>query len=214
MPDRDEGSSESAPKDLQTPPQPIQKPQKSRWSLRGLLRAFHRDLGNLAVGLTLIYALSGLAVNHIQDWDPNFVNSTRTYELGGPLEGGDDAVAGVVLERLSIRDKPKEVYREGEQEISILFDRKTLHVNTQTGKVLEEEQKPRWLLRAANWLHLNRGKKAWTYIADGYAAGLLLLSLTGIFMLPGRKGLLGRGGLFVLLGIAIPVIYLQWSGGP
>ena len=43
---------------------------KKRW--RGWLRAIHRDLGYLAVGFTLIYALSGIAINHIKDWDPNF----------------------------------------------------------------------------------------------------------------------------------------------
>jgi hypothetical protein len=63
--------------------------------------------------------------------------------------------------------------------------------------VLEDGQKPRLLLRIANWLHLNRGKKAWTYFADGYAAFLLILATTGLFMLPGRKGLIGRGGILV-----------------
>jgi hypothetical protein len=70
------------------------------------------------------------------------------------------------------------------------------------------------LLRVANWLHLNRGKKAWTYVADGYAAFLLILAGTGLFMLPGRKGLIGRGGLLVALGVAVPVLYVTLSGGP
>jgi hypothetical protein len=35
-----------------------------------------------------------------------------------------------------------------------------------------------------------------------------------MFMLPGKKGLIGRGGIFVVLGIAIPVVYVTWSGGP
>jgi hypothetical protein len=53
---------------------------KKRW--RGWLRAIHRDVGYLAVGLTLIYAMSGLAINHIQDWDPNFT----TYEKTSTIE--------------------------------------------------------------------------------------------------------------------------------
>ena len=36
---------------------------KKRW--RGWLRAVHRDFGYLAVGFTLIYAVSGIAINHI-----------------------------------------------------------------------------------------------------------------------------------------------------
>ena len=57
-------------------------------------------------------------------------------------------------------------------------------------------------LRIANWLHLNRGKKAWTYFADAYAAGLLLLAISGLFMIPGRKGIIGRGAVFLIVGIA------------
>lgn len=187
-----------------------------RFQWRGLLRTVHRDAGNLAIGLTLIYAISGLAVNHINTdgWDPNFTNYQRTHEMGGPLQGEDQAVADRVLAKLDIHDKPKEVYRAAPAELEISFKQRTLHVNTETGKVLDEGQDPKFFLRVANWLHLNRGKKAWTYVADGYAAALLLLAFSGMFMLPGKKGLIGRGGIFVLLGIAIPVIYVTWSGGP
>jgi hypothetical protein len=188
-----------------------------RFQWRTLLRAVHRDAGNLAIGLTFIYAVSGLAVNHIGpdgEWDPNFTNYQRTHELGGPLEGEDQAVTDKVLARLNIQDKPTDIYRAAPAELEISFKQRTLHVNTETGKVLDEGQNPRFFLRVANWLHLNRGKKAWRYVADGYAAALLFLAFSGMFMLPGRKGLIGRGGIFVLLGIAIPVVYVTWSGGP
>ncbi|UQA60305.1 hypothetical protein [Polyangium aurulentum] len=187
-------------------------PRRFQW--RGLLRSVHRDAGNLAVGLTLVYAASGLAVNHIADWDPNFTSYQTTHELGGPLEGDDQAVAGRVMERLGVKDKPSDVYRASDEQLEITLDRRTLHVNTKTGRVLDEGDKPRFLLRLANWLHLNRGKKAWTYVADGYAGVLLLLAFSGMFMLPGRKGLLGRGGIFVLVGVAVPVAYVVLSGGP
>jgi hypothetical protein len=32
----------------------------------------HRDLGYVCVGLTLVYAVSGVAVNHVRDWNPNY----------------------------------------------------------------------------------------------------------------------------------------------
>lgn len=184
-----------------------------RWSARPLLRALHRDVGYVAVGLTLVYATSGLAVNHIAQWDPNFHNYEKAYEMG-PVPGDDATVSHAVLAKLGITKTPQEVYRAGEGDVEILFDRRTVHVNTMTGHVVDEGQKPRFLLRIANWLHLNRGKKQWTYFADGYAAGLLFLALSGIFMLPGRKGLFGRGAILVLLGIAIPALYVGLSGGP
>jgi uncharacterized protein len=185
-----------------------------RFSLRSVVRVVHRDAGYLAVGLTLVYALSGLAVNHIADWDPNFHNFERTHELGGPLEGDDAAVGSQVLARLGVSEPATEVFRAAPDQLDIVLEQRTMHVNTTTGRVLEEGQKPRMLLRVANWLHLNRGKKSWTYVADLYAAGLLLLAISGMFMLPGRRGILGRGGIFVLVGVAVPVIYVQLSGGP
>jgi hypothetical protein len=91
---------------------------------------------------------------------------------------------------------------------------RTVEVDTHARTVLVQGQSPRFVLRAANWLHLNRGKAAWTLIADAYAVGLLLLASSGLFMIPGRKGLVGRGGVLALFGAAIPVLYVHWSGGP
>ncbi len=161
-----------------------------------------------------MYALSGLAVNHVADWDANFENVTRTYTVQlAPGAQSDDGVASTVAASAGITDKPKEVYREGD-DLEILYDHRTLHVDLPSGKVVDEQQKPRFFLRVANWLHLNRGKKAWKYFADAYAAGLLLLATSGLFMIPGKKGLFGRGAIFVAIGIAIPALYVHFSGGP
>lgn len=193
---------------------PSAEKKPSRYTFRGLSRALHRDLGHLAVGLTFVYALSGLAVNHLLDWDPSFVAYQEAHELGAPLTGTDEEVAQVVLDRLAIPGKARDVYRAAPDDLQIVLDKRTLHVAPATGHVLDEGQRPRFFLRFANWLHLNRGKKAWTIIADTYAAGLLLLALTGIVLNTGRKGLFGRGGLLILLGAAVPVAYVVLSGGP
>jgi hypothetical protein len=193
-------------------------PTPSRWraklSARGLLRAAHRDLGHLAVGLTFVYAVSGIAVNHILEWDPNFKNYAVTHELGGPLAGDDDVIAKQALAQLAISDAPRDAYRAGPNELDVFLDHRTLRIDTRTGHVEDEGQKPRLLLRVANWLHVSRGKRAWTFVADAYAAGLLLLALSGLFMLPLRKSLLGRGGLLLLVGVAAPVVYIELAGGP
>lgn len=186
--------------------------RRVKW--RPWLRAFHRDAGYLAVGLTIVYALSGLAVNHIADWDPNFTNYERTFQVEAPLPDDEHEAAAVVIAQAGIEDEPADIYSPAEGELEITFEDRTLFVATETGKVYEEGQEERFFLRAANWLHLNRGKKAWTWFADGYAGLLLFLAVSGMFMLPGRKGLAGRGAVFVLLGIAIPFGYLMWFGSP
>jgi hypothetical protein len=146
-------------------------------------------------------------VNHIAQWDPNFRDTTTFYEVGPALAADDQEAAHQVCAKLGVTDTPHEVYREGD-ELEILFEHRTLHVNTASGHVVDEQQQARFFFRAANWLHLNRGKKAWTYFADSYAAGLLLLATSGLFMIPGRKGLVGRGLFFVAAGVAAPIVYL------
>ncbi len=190
---------------------PTDTPRK-RFAWRALLRAVHRDVGYTAVGLTFVYAVSGLAVNHVAAWDPNFESSTAVHELGGPIPDDDETARSQVLAKLGIDDAPREVYREGDS-LEILFEHRTLHVTAATGHVVDEQQKPRFFVRAANWLHLNRGKKAWTYFADSYAVGLLFLATSGLFMIAGKKGLFGRGIFFVAAGVAIPVAYLALARG-
>ncbi len=186
--------------------------RRSASRVRQALRALHRDAGYLAVGLTLVYALSGLAVNHIADWDPNFVHTDEVHALRGALPRDDRAAARKVLGQLGIDERPTEVYRASGTQLEITLAHGAVHVDTARGEIVHEGQRDRFLLRAANWLHLNRGKKAWTIFADGYAILLLFLAASGMFMLPGKKGLVGRGGILVTLGISIPVLYVTLSG--
>ena len=187
--------------------------EKVAVAARRLLRAVHRDAGYLAVGLTFVYAGSGLAVNHIADWDPNFQSYETVHELG-PLAGDEHAVASAALAKLGIDETPQDVYPSAPDQVDVTLNRRTLHVNPLNGHVVDQGQKPRFLLRVANWLHLNRGKKAWRYAADVYAAALLFLAMSGMFMIKGSKGLVGRGAVLVLVGVAIPIAYVTLAGGP
>lgn len=186
---------------------------RRRFSARAWLRAIHRDVGYFAVGLTFIYALSGLAVNHIADWDPNFVQIRKTHSVRGPWPDAPEEAARAVLARLSVAEPITDVYQEGDQ-LDIVLSERTFHLNRATSTVLEEGQKPRIFLRIANFLHLNRGKPAWKYVADAYAVFLLFLASSGLFMIKGRKGLLGRGAVIAIAGAAVPVLYVTLAGSP
>ncbi len=192
-----------------------------RW--RKWLRALHRDAGYLAVGLTFVYAVSGIAINHIDDWDPNFEPIDEEFGLPGPVTDliptpGDPAgartAAEKIISRLGRTDVVDDAYAVDPQHLDITLQNSTLYVDFSSRAVREEGQRPRPLLRVANWLHLNRGKKAWTYIADGYAVFLLFLATSGLFMLPGRKGIFGRGALLAIVGAAVPVLYVVLSEAP
>lgn len=184
---------------------------RKRW--RGWLRAVHRDMGYLAVGLTFIYALSGLAINHLQDWDPNFTSFSREKTI--PPIGADvpDEEAFARVRAALDLPAPRDTYRAGD-EIHLSYDGREVVVYGDSGQVTDQGQQPRFFLRVANWLHYNRGKKAWTYIADAYAVLLLYLALSGMFMIKGKLGLKWRGTALVGLGAAVPIAYVVLSGGP
>src|SRR5262249_40151770 len=123
-------------------------PLIKKW--RPWLRAFHRDVGYVAVGLTLVCAGAGLAVNHIAPWDPNFHTFETTIELG-TIPTDTAHATETVLTRLAVKERPRDVYRASDERLDIVLDHRTLHVNPKTGRVIDEGQKPRVLLRIANW---------------------------------------------------------------
>jgi uncharacterized protein len=188
-------------------------PARFRFRWRVWFRAIHRDVGYFCVGLTFVYAFSGLAVNHIADWEPNFRQITREHRVALPSGADDAATAQAVLDALGSREPVREIFRSDDA-LEVVLDQRTLRIDTNRGHVVETGQEPRFFLRAANWLHLNRGKKAWTLIADTYAVFLLLLSVTGLWMFSGRKGILGRAGLIAMAGALVPILDVTLSGGP
>jgi hypothetical protein len=183
---------------------------KKRW--RGWLRAIHRDFGYVAVGFTVIYALSGLAINHIKDWDPNFTSSEQTMKIAAIPDDVPDAEAVRRVTTAAGMDAPDDVFRAGDElRLSYSDGASVVLVGDQ---LTVQKRSPRFFLRIANWLHYNRGKAAWTYVADVYAFMLLYLAISGIFMIKGRLGFKWRGMTLISLGIAAPIAYVVLSGGP
>lgn len=174
-----------------------------RWN-----KALHRDLGYFCVALTLVYAISGVAVNHIEDWNPNYEieKIKHTFE---PVEiGARDQMVHDILQRLDLPQNYVDVFRRDPQTVEIFFEDFTVTANASEGWAIWEQPRERGGLYEMNFLHLNYGKGFWTWFADLFALGLSLLAITGLFMMKGKKGFWGRGKWFVGAGLLIPVIYL------
>ena len=177
-------------------------------TLRKTIIAVHRDIGYFFAGLTVIYAISGVAVNHVKDWNPSYA-VTHTERSVGDLGGvPDDLIGAKVLGLLRIDETPKAAVRMSEKEFRIFLEDRTLHVATPSGHVVDELVSRRPGFFHVNYLHLNHAKGLWTWFADIYAVGLLVLALTGIFIITGKKGLGGRGRWLLIVGTAIPLIFL------
>jgi len=183
---------------------------RRRW--RAWLRAIHRDVGYLAVGFTLIYALSGIAMNHIDDWDPSFHATEQTLTIEPVPDDATDDEAVARITRAAGLGAPADVYRAGD-EVRLSYEDGT-KVTAIADTVTVQQRSDRLFFRIAVWLHATRGKQAWKYISDVYAVLLLYLAISGLFMIKGRLGLRWRGTALVAIGVAAPVLYIVLSGGP
>ena len=175
-----------------------------------LNRSLHRDLGYLCVGLTLVYAISGIALNHTFHWNPNYrieryqaqidLSDLPTYDL--------KQVGQTVLVRLDIDQPLRNLFPSGPGQLDLFIDNGKLQVDLVTGIVNVERSTPRTGLKQINALHLNHPRRAWTWLADLYAAVLAFLAISGLFILRGKHGLIGRGGWLTLAGVVIPLLVL------
>ncbi|MEZ4403798.1 MAG: hypothetical protein R3B06_27495 [Kofleriaceae bacterium] len=69
---------------------------------RKWFRIVHRDVGYAAVALIIAYAVSGLAVNHIEDWNPNYTFAQRAVDLGPLPPGAPADYEAAVVTRLNL----------------------------------------------------------------------------------------------------------------
>ena len=174
---------------------------------RKICRTLHREFGFLVVGLTLVYAISGIAVNHAHHWDANY-QRTLTVERMEPVGlGPTEEIRPLVLERLALGQEVKNTWRADSTTLQVFVEGGGYDVDLATGEIVQRGFRKRPLLFDLNFMHLNSGKAPWTGIADVYAGILIVLALTGIFLVKGRKGLAGRGGVMLALGVLLPVVY-------
>lgn len=204
-----------------------------RWRAR--LFGLHRDLGYLAFGLTVAYAISGVAVNHRHHWNYNQSAQRSEVRVGTPAElltslpqarrdeltrdplcltkAEEPLLVASLGQSLARAGQPRNAFWRGRDRFSLFYDtgeRDTVDYEPASGIARHSALKDRFFLREVNFLHLNERHGAWTWFADGYALVLLFLAVSGAVMVKGRKGLVGRGGILLALGIAVPVVGLVW----
>lgn len=184
------------------------KDRKLSLAIYKLNRSLHRDIGYLTVGFTLIFSISGIAVNHIQDWNPNY-SISKTESMIPPIQTqNQEEIVQHVLRHVSLSAPIKSSFRSSPDELKIFFDGSTLSFNNRTGSVLEERIGERAVLFDMNYLHLNHARKIWTWVSDLFAVFLIFLSISGLFILKGKQGIKSRGAVLTMTGIAIPVLFL------
>lgn len=175
-----------------------------RWSI-----ILHRDIGFFFIGTSLIYGLSGIALNHLNDWNPSYsvavqsIKTNVTIAKGAPKENIMQLVAAYG-DGLTYKSH----YYPDEQTIKVfLKGGSNLIIDTETGLGRAEYLKRRVVFYEANYLHYNPNDW-WMWFSDIFAGALIFLALSSFFMVKGKKGATGRGGIYITLGFIIPILFL------
>lgn len=181
---------------------------------RKLNRILHRDLGFFFFGMTIIYALSGIALNHIDDWNPSYIIHTKDFiieDIPKSQEQIDKDYVLNIVERYDQKDNFKNYYFSGATTLKIFIDNGNIEIDMESGEGKIEKTKRRPVFYEVNYLHYNP-KKWWTWFADIYAVALIIIAITGLFIIKGKKGITGRGAWLTIIGILIPIVFLLLYG--
>ena len=150
-------------------------------------------------------------MNHRGSFNPDYSVEKSTFRIAEQMPAKSDINKAYVMNILENLDEDANYtkhYFPSEDVMKVfLKGGSSLVVNIKTGKAEYEKLTRRYVLSSMTRLHYNPGKW-WTYFADFFAVSLILLTVTGIIMVKGSKGLWGRGGIELLAGIAIPLIFL------
>lgn len=177
--------------------------------IRKINRAVHRDLGYFFFGMCIIYGLSGIALNHRHHWNPNYIITQKQFQLSYKAqdEKKDKQGALKVLEDIGIAEKYK-THLTTENGYRIFIEGGTVNANLRSGEVFLETLRKRPVFQQINYLHYNTPRKLWTWFSDAFAVSLILLAISGLFILKGKNGITGRGAWLTIAGVVIPLVLL------
>jgi uncharacterized protein len=180
-------------------------------TLRRWNNAFHRDLGYLCFGMTIIYAISGIVLNHFKSGDfshPDYGKSYSSFQAPVPANGNaDQAYVFRVLDQIGERGHYKS-FIPGSQSVQIFLTNGSISIDLSDGSAWREKKTTRYVIREFNLLHYNNIKQLYTWFSDLYAVCLIILAITGLFVLKGKNGILRRGAWFTAIGIIIPALFV------
>jgi uncharacterized protein len=170
-------------------------------------RVLHRDFGYFFFGMTIIYAVSGIALNHRNHWNSNYLIRQEVVSVTVPDSNmvKDKAYAIGIIEQIPGNLNYK-THLTSANNLKVFVDGGSVSVNLSTGEGQIETLKKRPIFNEFNFLHYNKPAKLWTWFSDIYCVGLLILATGGLFIIKGKNGIKGRGAWMTAIGIIIPLI--------
>lgn len=177
--------------------------------LRKLNYILHRDLGYLFFGMCIIYAVSGVALNHLRDFNPNYAIKKFDITLSEKVTREEITKDWIVsfLDDVDMTREYKKHYFPSNSTLKVFMYHGNVEINLETGKGIMETIRKRPILNEFNYLHYNPGV-AWKWFSDIFCLGLVIIAISGLFIIrSGKNSIKGWKGLgYTAVGIVIPLI--------
>lgn len=178
-------------------------------NLRKTLRWLHRDFGYLVVGITVVYTISGIALNHRTDWNPHYklVSEEITVQSVEQTEFAKNDIDDL-LKKFEYQADYRKHYVTKAGDIKIFVEEGTVLYKPEKGIASLDVLKKRPFFFEINKIHLAQTGRLWIWISDIMAFFLLFVAISGMFLLKGKYGIKGRGLWLTALGVIIPLAFI------
>lgn len=180
--------------------------------LRKLIRIVHRDLGYIFFATSIIYGMSGIALNHMNDWNPSYIVTKKQYPMSLNYDNISEKNIKQFLATIEQEGNYKKHIKAGKNNIKVFIKKGSIILNFKNKTADLETIRRRPIFHQFNFLHYNSARRMWTWFADTFAASLIILAITGLFMVKGKNGIKRRGAVLTAIGIAIPLtLFLMYA---
>ncbi len=177
--------------------------------IRKLLRILHRDLGYFIVGMTVVYALSGIYLNHRHDFNPDYriLNEQIIFDQVPADNISKEAVMNV-LNHFEVKPVYKKHYIDNQGNVIVFIENGEVVIYPEKGEAAMTYLKKRPVIFEMNLLHRASVGTLWKWISDVMAAVLLFVAVSGLFLLKGKRGFGRWGWVWTITGVLVPLIFI------
>lgn len=187
------------------------KLSKGTW-LRKWSRLLHRDLSYVLTGALLVYLISGILMNHRKELNLNYRTIEHEYQDVSLKRSAEDYTRDFILAEVlpiyDLEEKYAQQVKNNDGTISVILKGgSSLLISPEEGRVLYTEKKLKWLSHKLTRLHYNPSK-AWTIFSDIFVIAMVIVVVTGLIMVKGKRGIAGRGLIYLLIGVIVPLLFM------
>ena len=192
-------------------------------SFSNTVRSLHRDLGYFVIGLTLIYAITGIILSgRGLGWFKQEIKSEIVIEQNISSKDFNKKFIQVVKEGKLLEIFPEDSYSSVEKHLKLKQTKVEENISyyqawrslkikydKSTGNTLVKYKGYPFVVEVFVEAHKASHESAWFYLAIIYSVILSFLAISSFWMVKGKNGFKRRGVYFMLAGFVVVGIFLS-----